>query len=312
MKHVISILKFGILFLIFYYGFYWLLFNVSAGNKLLIQRVQEKIVLDKDVFGRSWKEFDRKEKYDFIFLGSSHAYRCFDPAIFSAEGFNCYNLGSSSQTPLNSFAVLGSVVENTRAVLLEIYPVASGLSGEESFLRMNASVDDYNLLAKSAWHLNSLRCYNILSVKPLIDQYNTGKPFNIEDSYLGYVQRSDTLKPDAEYKPIVLNTEYVNIQKRYIRRIIELCASNKLKLAFVYAPVPSKLIIEGETDFLTAIDSIAKENSIPFYNYSRAMNLKDDQHFFDQDHLNKAGVEMFNAELLSRIARDAAYFQIGK
>ena len=265
---------------------------------MLIENIQEKVVLEKDVIGKSLAEFDRTQNYDLIFLGSSHCYRCFDPSVFQKYGLNTYNLGSSSQTPINSFSILNSVIKNTKAVLLEVYPVVSGLSGEESFLSMNASVDDYSLLLNNVWHLNDLRCYNALSFKPFIDSHNKKQSYNITKSYRGYVSRKDTVKPGTNYDNIIINQDYFTIQISYIKKIIYLCEVNKVKLAFVYAPVPPELKIDGENIFINMLNEIAAQKNIPFYDFGRDHHLKSKEHFFDDDHLNQAGVELFNIELL--------------
>src|SRR3972149_6768649 len=101
MKLLKSSSKFAVLFLFCYYSLYFFLFRISFQNKLLIENIQEKVVLEKDVIGKSLAEFDRTQNYDLIFLGSSHCYRCFDPFVFQKFGLTTYNLGSSSQTPIN-------------------------------------------------------------------------------------------------------------------------------------------------------------------------------------------------------------------
>jgi len=289
---------FSLLFASAYYGVYFFLFNVSVGNKLLIQKMQEEVVIEKDVFGRTLKEFDRTKKYDVVFLGSSHCYRCFDPMLFQNEGLDSYNLGSSSQTPLNSYSLLKTLAINTKTILLEVYPVVSGLSGEESFLSMNASIDDYNLLFQFAWDLNYLRCYNALSIKPFIDNYNKNTPLNILKSDRGYVETTDSIKKEEEYDSIILNTEYCEKQIEYIGKIISHCKEKNVAVFLAYAPIPSELKIKGENEFIEAVKILAEKEKVEFYNLGRNHPLNSKLHFFDNDHINKAGVEWFNHKLI--------------
>jgi len=294
MKKAISFIIFIVLFTLVYYGCYFATFSFNYKDLPLIKAVQEKIILDKDVVGKTLEGIDINKKYDFLFLGSSHCYRCFDPAIFKEHGFEAYNLGSSSQTPLNSYVLLSNYIHCAKSVILEVYPVAFNLTGEESFLSMNASINDYLLLAQTAWHLNSLRDYNAITIKPFIDDYNKDKPLNITNSINGYVSTADSVKDNVTYEKIVLNTDYIKEQVKYLEKIIELCKKNDCKLYLVYAPVPKEHILVGENDFISKINSVAAENNLLFFDYGRNHTLDSRNNFFDHDHMNQSGVNLFN------------------
>lgn len=295
---------FGIgFFLLSYYAIYFFLFSYIYNKKPLVQYIQEKIVLHKDVFGKSIAEFDRSITYDFIFVGSSHCYRCFDPEFFLKKGFNCYNLGSSSQTPLNSFVLIKEFYKNAKGIIVEVYPFVSSLSGEESFYSMNASVRDYRMLASMAMEINDLRCYNIFSLKPFFDSFNADKPYNILTSSKGYVETKDSVK-HLSSETLVMDTKKVEYQLQYFSKIISFCKQNDLKLFFVYAPVPSILKIEGEGYFINALNDLAENENISFLNFGRNHQLDDYFHFFDNDHLNKAGVLEFNTVLIDQLSKN--------
>ncbi len=302
MKKIFSSIIFIVLFTLVYYGCYFAAFNSSYKDQPLIKSVQEKIILDKDVVGKTLEEIDINKKYDFLFLGSSHCYRCFDPAIFKEHGFETYNLGSSSQTPLNSYVLLSNYIQCTKSVILEVYPVAFNLTGEESFLSMNASVTDYSLLAQTAWHLNSLRDYNALTIKPFIDDYNKDKPFNIVHSKNGYVSTLDSLKVDIAYDNFVLNADDIEKQIVYLNKIMEVCKQNNCKLYLAYAPVPQLHVLFGEENFITAINTFVSKNNIVFFNYGRNHTLDSKNNFFDDDHLNQSGVNLFNNWVIKDLA----------
>ena len=48
------------------------------------------------------REAETAGPVDILFVGSSHAYRGFDPRIFAALGFTSFNLGTKAQSPLNT------------------------------------------------------------------------------------------------------------------------------------------------------------------------------------------------------------------
>ena len=49
----------------------------------------------------TFQEVRRHEDVDIVFVGSSHAYRSFDPRFFAREGLTTFNIGTRAQTPLN-------------------------------------------------------------------------------------------------------------------------------------------------------------------------------------------------------------------
>ena len=71
--------------------------------------------------GYSWQrfhEFDPAAHWDAIILGSSHAYRGYDPAVFAEKGYRVFNLGSSGQTPLNSYFLIKHYLDSMNCPLL--------------------------------------------------------------------------------------------------------------------------------------------------------------------------------------------------
>src|SRR5437870_3052083 len=75
---------------------------------------------------KRWSEFyqQKKNSIDLLFLGSSHCYRSFNPAIFDEKlGTNSFNMASPSQSPLTSYYVLKEVLkrQSPKIVILEVF-----------------------------------------------------------------------------------------------------------------------------------------------------------------------------------------------
>ena len=66
-------------------------------------------------------EINKHQNVDVLFLGSSHAYRGFDTRIFKESGIASFNLGSSSQAPVQSLLLLKntSTTYNLRKLFLK-------------------------------------------------------------------------------------------------------------------------------------------------------------------------------------------------
>ena len=89
----------GAAFLI-YITIFGVLFFVRSYNIPMIFRTSQGNIFRGGYTYITFRQFDRNAKYDIILLGSSHAYRGYDPAIFREHGYNMFNLGTNSQTNL--------------------------------------------------------------------------------------------------------------------------------------------------------------------------------------------------------------------
>jgi hypothetical protein len=70
------------------------------------------------------QELRETKNIDILFLGSSHSYRGFDTRIFSGNGYKSFNLGSSSQTHIQSNILLKRYIDQLipKLVIYEVNP----------------------------------------------------------------------------------------------------------------------------------------------------------------------------------------------
>ena len=68
---------------------------------------------------QSFNDFEKENNIDILFLGSSHAYRGFDPRIFKKYGYTTYNLGTSGQSLESSKLVYENYIstKNVKIIL---------------------------------------------------------------------------------------------------------------------------------------------------------------------------------------------------
>ena len=97
-----NILLFGLIALTSYITLFSVLYFIRIGNVPLVYRTTQGNVFKGGLTYKKFQDFDKNEKYDIIILGSSHAYRGYDPVIFESYGYKIYNLGTSAQTLLSS------------------------------------------------------------------------------------------------------------------------------------------------------------------------------------------------------------------
>src|SRR5690606_38894975 len=102
---------------------------------------------------------------DILILGSSRAYRHYDPRIFRKYGIEIFNLGSSAQTFIQTNYILQKYAQRFKPeiIVLDIYPAMFGSDGVESSLDLMFS--DLVLdpqFRKLTWKQRNLKLFNTL------------------------------------------------------------------------------------------------------------------------------------------------------
>jgi len=281
----------------------------------------------------SWDDFyHSKRNVDIIFLGSSHCNRSFDPEYFDNElGLYSFNLGSSCQSPTQSYYVLQEAIRynNPKFIVMEVYWVMF-----EQDTNFNAACYIFDNIRFSPNKLSML--YNDFSP----DQYLKAMFYSIRyhDNYKNTelikenlydrilkknpVENKFISNPEIQFyknKGFVANTtvastdslrktnfylsykssKWSNKQIVYFNKIIQLCKKNDMEIIFVTTPLPptSLSMIENYNSIHKAFQEIADYNQINYIDYNvinNELKIFNDQHFMDEQHLNLEGVMVLN------------------
>lgn len=257
------------------------------------------------------KDLDKSyNEIDVLFLGSSHAYRGFD--IRNFKDINCFILGSSSQTPIQTKYLLDRYLEkiNPKLIILEVFPANFSSDGVESSVDI-ISNDKFNLdILSMAMKVNNIIVYNtltysiyqdILSRKDNFIEY----PVKKNDLYIkgGFVERKNTFYKNSNIEQA--KEWKINIkQLRNFNRIINTIKDKKIPLILVYTPVTKSFYNSYKNN--SYFDSLMNGYNLNYYNYNNIEKFLDDSlHFYDDHHLNQDGVNIFN-----KIFRETLYKNI--
>ena len=245
-------------------------------------------------------ELNKYQNVDVLFLGSSHSYRGFDTRIFKQRGIHSFNLGSSSQAPVQSLLLLKKYIDNLqpKQIIFEVCPQSLSSDGIESALDIisNDKIDFQTI--KMAIKLNHIKVYNTLIYSSIRQLLNLDKDF-VEaqrigkDTYIsgGYVQRDNI---QFEYKSPLeksINPE----QMMAFKELVNWVKSKDIELILVQAPVTT--IEYNSYDDNISFDKLMQDYS-RYYNFNALITLEDSLHFYDPHHLNQLGVETFNSDLI--------------
>lgn len=262
-----------------------------GANGHLYSRIQEVTALEKPV--------------DVLVLGSSHAYRGFDPRIFTEHGYHMFNLGSSAQTPLQTEVLVRRYFDKLlpKYVLFEVYPAMFSADGVESAVDLVANAPNDWSSVEMAWNVQNLKVYNTLIFglfaeatglyADYIEPVHKGVDTYVEG---GFVEREIAYNSPAELSATV--GEPLPKQLAAFRQTVRYLAAHDVQLVFVYTPVTSaRYLIDGKC---AALESVLAE-PFPFYDFNTMLTLDDSLHFYDGDHLNQSGVRLFNEQLLNKL-----------
>ena len=248
------------------------------------------------------KEAKKIKNIDILFIGSSHAYRGFDVRIFEKAGFSSFNLGTSSQTPLQTEILLKRYLKsiNPKLIIYEVFPSTFCVDGIESSLDLISNDKNDKLSLGLAISQKHIAVFNTLIYGYYSDFFNknskvTESKVKNNDTYIsgGYTEHKMQYGKKIKYE---LSKWKAN-PKQYeaFLRIIKFIDANGIRKILVQAPYPSSLYQSTtNNDFF---DKQMKKNG-PYYNYNEKLMLNDSLHFYDSNHLNQKGVAIFNTELI--------------
>lgn len=253
------------------------------------------------------KEVKTKHNIDILFLGSSHAYRGFDTRIFEQNGLSAFNLGSSAQTPMQTKVLLDRYLKqlNPKTVVYEVYPTTFTLDGVEAAIDLVSN--DHNDVSsfEMALRTRNIKAFNSFLYASIIDLVGLEGTFSEprlkgNDTYVpgGFVERKMSYKSTSA-KAQQLNPLNIK-QMRYFQANIEVLKSRGIKVILVYAPIPKSSLPQSMPS--AYFDRLMQATG-EYYNFNTLIELDDSLHFYDADHLNQRGVELFNTKLLEVLSK---------
>ncbi len=259
-------------------------------------------------------EAEQAQHLDILFLGSSHAYRGFDPRIFRENGFHTFNFGSSSQTPLQTLRLMEQYLDqlDPKLVIFEVYPSIFQNDGVESSLDIVANAPVTPELLQMAGSVNHIKTYHTLFYDLFREFFNLNDGFREPkvrggDTYVsgGFVETAKTYN----YSPVTekikrdwgdRDWQIREDQWQAFREILTLFRERKIDYWLVQTPVTRAAYdLYQNNDY---VDSLFAAQGV-YYNLNKVLTLDDHSDFMDYHHLNQSGVKRTN-EALIRLIRE--------
>lgn len=278
--------------------------------------------------------YHQEENIDILFVGSSHCYFSFVPAITDEIfGVNTFNAGSSSQQMDASYELIREVAKENdlKQIYLEVYYRMGDTEEHKDRTLMTSTylISDYMkpslrklaflLQASSKEHyFNSFiiarrdweKFFDSDYVMSLIQKKATPDYRNYEYTYVtkegsaymgkGYVT-NDGVSPEYYFEscwPMYVEG-FSEDWEKYLKKIIQFCDKEGIQLTLVAAPMPNYTLAgKGNyDDYGEKIAQIIDGTDVKYYDF----NLCKEEYipnttaiFRESDHLNTQGAEIFS------------------
>lgn len=317
---------------IFWYFFVFWLLNLGLGYYLSTYESQDLAEAGQFYPSLRWNDYyNSQDSIDVLILGSSHAYRSYNPKIIKQYTKNetVFNFGSSGQSPKNGYYVLNEILQkhHPKVLILDIYYMVFTPDRELRNRRYNWQYMEYGKGKRDFfWNGFSfeekVRLIFFPSViyrrhlkaklnKLLGRAYLLGK----EGDYItnGFVATADTLslnelKNNNQFDVFKTKLdELAEAQLHYLKKMKDRCAEENIQLVLMTSPMP-KISVEkigNYQAFSTFFSNLSTQWNIPFldYNIKRIEEIEDEFHYYDDDHLNAAGATIFS-EKVAKVIKD--------
>jgi hypothetical protein len=250
------------------------------------------------------QEVKKTNNIDLLVLGSSHAYRGFDPRKFKEAGISMFNLGSSAQTATQTEILVDKYIDklNPKIILYEVYPNTFSFDGVESALDLIANEDIDSQIIKMCFKMKHILVINTLIYASYREILNEDI-FYIEkahdgDTYIsgGFVEKTKVEFNSAKHGKS--KWEFNKSQFDSFERVLNKLKKKGIKVYLINAPIPNNYYksVSNNAEFDKIMQSYGT-----YYNFNGKVDLNDSIDFYDSTHLNQTGVVKFNEKLIATI-----------
>ncbi len=252
----------------------------------------------------------KSAKYpDILFIGSSTAYRGYDPRIFREKGITILNFGSSAQTPIQTRYLLERYLHTIKPELLvlDVTPLMFTIDGVESSLDLITNDDFNDELIRMAIRVNHLKVYNTLIYTGFINLIGRNSEQNEPrlrkyDKYIsgGFVERELSFNKKANFENEIW--EFQSEQFKEFEKVVSFLKSNNVGFLIAQAPIAPRFYHAHQNNCY--FDSVISQHG-NYLNFNKLLLLDDSLHFYDNNHLNQNGVEIFNRKMIDILLSDS-------
>jgi hypothetical protein len=249
------------------------------------------------------RDFNINEAYDMVVIGTSHAYRGYDPRFFKSRNLNLYNLGSSSQHPIISLKIMQDMVvllPKKPFIIVDLFDKLLEMDGDESAGRMIVNCKDQNMARHILIDNPTVLNVNNYCARLMANEV----PFEVETN--DYVMNGYCSK-DHVWSGQIPPVDYVfQGNDETISDLVELLdwlEEHAYEYVMVSHPMPQQNgFSKYHAPARALLLNLAATRKRHFFDFTDHPDFHYLQPLFaDPTHLNQAGVDLFNRILLDSL-----------
>ncbi len=115
----------------------------------------------------------------------------------------------------------------------------------------------------------------------------------------------ENAKKKMESYEVKLDTASIRLFERFINE----CKTQNIQIAFVYTPeyIEGQNFIKNRDKVMGLYTDISKKYGIPFYDYSADTISMQKKYFYNAEHLNKTGADLFTSRFIEKLINTTAF-----
>jgi hypothetical protein len=290
--------------MVLYVGIFALLFCTEMNGIPMIYRANRSLQWHGGDTWQRFREFDPTASYDVVIMGSSHAYRGYDPRIFASNNEQAFNLGSSGQSMSNTQLLASKYAETQEGlIIIDVFAGPFETDGFESEGDLLLNLKDDDLAWDVFWQANDLRALNILMLRGF---HGADSAMYLNEEYVqgGFVQTTDSLPTQVNWNELGESFQPVAKNLDAFKAMLVSLKGQQKNVVLVAHPLPIETPRGEYTAFLKMMEETLQTNNFPFLDYTFDHKLNTTEHFYDYNHLNQAGVAHWNRRLIKDLRRE--------
>jgi len=310
--------------------FFLLAAGVLAMTHFLVNTGLRRI--DTSTFGVSNQIVSGEVNADILITGSSRALTHYDSRIIQAQtGEATFNIGlNGSQTDMQVALLKTYLQHNKRPALLihnldlfsfqvthggvyepgQYLPYVHETPLYEALVRINPEFWKCKYLPLYGYAVEDMRLTWTVGLRGL---FGWSPP---EDRHLGFMPRDTAWTGEFDQfkraHPQGLKFDVEPFGVGEINELLELCQRERIRVLLVYSPEYSEMqkLENNRDEIFNLFREIARRHQATFWDYSRSPICSEKELFYNSQHLNAEGAELFSNDLAARISSDPVFGQL--
>lgn len=265
-----------------------------------------------------WKDIYNPDKnHELVVYGSSRAWVQIDPEILTDSlGMSAYNYGVDGHNFRIQYLRHAELVRNgkkphTIILSADMFTLQrrSDLYCQEQFLpymlwneNSRVHTELYEGFRPFDYYVPLVRYFGREKALKAAVKCMTGLGCSIPYRKLGYRAHDQDWNSDLDEARSIMSDYKVVIDEETVKllnRFLEECRRSDIKVIMVYAPehIEGQEFVSNRDEVMELFTQIAAQNKLPFLDYSDDEICRSKEYFYNANHLNLKGAELFTRKL---------------